>query len=554
MKDKLNDTDIDRIFRDSIESAEAEPSENFWNKAYEGIISRENSIYQKRMATWRNAAIALGLIVMGLVGYNVYMTGKVDNLGKQISDIEKFNSSNNSVVTQNQAASNVVASNNNNTANKNNEASNHVSSGNNQPLLAVVNHSAAINASVAHHTFNTQSQVKHSENQNNNIVANLSNNNINIASKENQNNTVANVSNNNVNTVSTENQNNDVVANVSNNNVNVASSENLNTQHATENNANTSNEQVAQHNPVSMLDNNANKTAPKVASTDEETKTKPTSSASDIIYPDVNASSSSLDTINDKALLSSSSKSKGWFAEKVMPNVSVSVFGAPVIASTVMNGYSVVDNLSAVQLTSREHQQLGYVYGANLGYNISPKVTIEAGFSYRSNQFTIDPATLYPHSGDVAQAYHFVTSSGTITMPYLPNAKSGDSVTAKGSAVRSYISIPVQVKYNVFNIRHKLTIYATGGAAINILSTNKATVDYNNANGENAVSINSISGTNKTTYSYLIGAGAEYKIGKGFAIYAEPNYLGGITPINSSANIKAYSNYTNITVGLNYLF
>ncbi len=70
MSNMLNDNELDNLFRDSIESAEAQPSEQFWNKAYEGILARENSSYLTRIRAWKRATMALACIVVALICYS----------------------------------------------------------------------------------------------------------------------------------------------------------------------------------------------------------------------------------------------------------------------------------------------------------------------------------------------------------------------------------------------------------------------------------------------------------------------------------------------------
>src|ERR1700677_1557907 len=89
MSDKPEDNYIDQLFRDSINNMETEPSDQFWNKAYETILQNENKVYQTKIRLWRGVSIGLGAAVLALLMFNLYTNKKVDFIEQKIVGLEK---------------------------------------------------------------------------------------------------------------------------------------------------------------------------------------------------------------------------------------------------------------------------------------------------------------------------------------------------------------------------------------------------------------------------------------------------------------------------------
>ena len=83
----INNNELDKIFRDSIENMETEPSESFWTKASEENLFK-NSLVQKKTANrWKLVAATLAIALIGLSGYTVYIQKQVSILNKKVSSI-----------------------------------------------------------------------------------------------------------------------------------------------------------------------------------------------------------------------------------------------------------------------------------------------------------------------------------------------------------------------------------------------------------------------------------------------------------------------------------
>src|SRR6185312_8693317 len=88
MSDNYKDQDIEKlIFGGALASGSIEPSEGFWNKAYEHILQRESSLNQKRVLRWRTGFYVMTAVAMLMVWYGVYMRNEVNDIKLQVTSL-----------------------------------------------------------------------------------------------------------------------------------------------------------------------------------------------------------------------------------------------------------------------------------------------------------------------------------------------------------------------------------------------------------------------------------------------------------------------------------
>jgi|GEM_PF-3275592 len=241
---------------------------------------------------------------------------------------------------------------------------------------------------------------------------------------------------------------------------------------------------------------------------------------------------------------------------KFGPRLSVSVFGAQSIAEPIIKNNSTGDKFTASDITGREQQEAAFAFGTNVGYDVTHKLTLQAGCEYRSYKFSLAPTTVNINIGELNSGYSLATSSGIVTMPYIPGytAKGYDTTaTAKGSAARSYISIPLAVKYR-FLSDPKVGLYVRAGTSLNVLASNYAKVHVQNSVGEEDVYVYNMQGSKEISLSYMLGFGAVCRLFRGVDLYVEPAYSGAITPNTVTSPITTYSCFFDLTGGLIYHF
>lgn len=81
--------DIEDVFKDAIDGLETELSEQFWAKANENILSRENGVYRKKINIWKGIAASLGIVIVVLLIYLFNSNDKTEKNDKQVSKVEQ---------------------------------------------------------------------------------------------------------------------------------------------------------------------------------------------------------------------------------------------------------------------------------------------------------------------------------------------------------------------------------------------------------------------------------------------------------------------------------
>ena len=85
MSEKHMENNIDDIFRQGVDPLLTEPSDEFWKKASENIISRGSQTAGKRTSRWKAVTfiLAAGLIMLGYITYRIQ--DNLKNIEKQIA-------------------------------------------------------------------------------------------------------------------------------------------------------------------------------------------------------------------------------------------------------------------------------------------------------------------------------------------------------------------------------------------------------------------------------------------------------------------------------------
>ncbi len=499
---------LDKFFRDSIESSEAKPSEQFWNRAYESIIVREGKMNRTGMLAWRSAAILLALFMTGFISYSVYISGKVNGLRSEVANIEKVQAEAASAKTGN---SHITA-----TAGHRTDATIGGSSHTAAPAVFVpvtvpANTSAPIRRGASMHGTITAAGTHANSVQRAMVAFSGNNTTSQLASPAGSNMQIS---------VATANSNK-IASGISH-------SQSPGSALATTNSRFLAFKSLFNPTTVGLL---------------------PYLNA---IYPGTTKSTETM--MPDSALMveqDPAEKVQNYFMDVMLPKFSLAGFFSINNLLPAMIGYNPVENITSSQMNANEQKQQSFSAGINIGYDLSPRFTIQAGCNYQLYRFTIAPTPLNVNGNDLT-GYQFETSSGTVNLPWLPGMY-GAAATAQGNAIRSYYCVPVQLKWN-FVADRKLKLYLTAGAAANILAENSASIVWENAYGSSHANINGMDGTNIVGFSYLAGLGAEYKLSRGFSAYVEGTYFGSLTPVSSGLvnYINVKSNLISEAVGIRY--
>ncbi len=509
---------MDKFFRDSIESTEAKPSEQFWNRAYESIIVREGNMNRRRVLAWRSAAILIGFIMLGLTAYDLYITDKVKNLRKDVATIQRFQANATLSGKDKLHSVSVPAIGNTNSGNMYNQRD--VKS--TMPSFALYPHTKP------HKT--SQTGNKSTSGVCRVVYADANQHTTGRQQGENEQKLQQDLTHGS----------NAYPAAVTGNMPSVSASVNtISAQRSTnQNNTNVLTTVNGRFNAFKTLFNPVTATlVPFLNAT----------------YPEAIKASESM--MPDSALMDEpnpAERAKNYFVDVMLHRFSVSGFYSIDNFLFAMSGYNPVERINASQMEANERKETSFSSGISIGYDLSPRFTVQAGCNYQQYQFLIS-ATPLNVQNDLASFYPFESSSGNVNLALLPgwSNPNGGAAAAQGDAIRSYISVPVQLKWNFVEDK-KVKIYLTAGGAVNILDMNRADIEWGNSFGSKTLNIDGMEGTNNITYAYLAGIGAEYKLSRGFSAYVEGTYLGALTPVAGDSYINVKPNLLSETIGIKY--
>lgn len=492
MSEKQTESKIDEIFRKGIEPLNTEPSDDFWRKSAESIIQNATNATNKNTSRWRAIAFLLGagLLLLG------YFTFRVEN---------GINDTNPKVIKAKSAGNpnaNIAMVENKTVAKSESKISG------NSTVQEKQNSSGY--DIVKNPTSSTKIHLSKLTAKNMDIpkTAAISNNKQFIYSKPNRaaNENLAGSLTNEKTTIPSVNKQSAPEPEISKNDVNSSSP-------------------VIAQTLIKSPDNSSVTKQPYVS------QTRP------IIVADSLKKTSSADSI-------AASNQSGF---------SMSVYFSP----DLLTGYSFKssNNLDESAIKTGEKQQFSYSSGVNLEYKVTSHISIGAGLAYQSFKFQIAPSVLYAQKQTDGQiGYSVVSSSGTIDCPYYVNANIGDSLKMSATSTRSYLGIPVQLKYFAFTT-NKVNAFITIGAAINVSTGSQTVMNWQDYwQNEGTSNISTIQGLQTVYYSYSIGVGISYKISNQIGLYLEPAMQGSLTSINKNTPVVSYPYILGLNAGLTYHF
>lgn len=501
MREKFTDNNIDQTFKEAIDPLETQPSEKFWTEASDSILERANNSYIRKVHLWRMTSLALAAMLICFVFYTFYTSNKVNSIQKQLTSLEKQQVSVNSKAETNEKNKSVSVS----SADEN----------------ALNRHNANQSPAGNQNTLQTQnSSQNNAANNTGELNSGLSTNAI---AQENINTTGA--------VQSEQTSNVPPVSPVKTNSIAPSSS--------------LPSEAIASENPG--LPNSAPANA---ANPDLSSASQPSPMASRTV------SAISFPVAGDAKIDAAKSSWVRTFFSPANPvsqsaRFSIGIFIAPSANGEFNN--SANGNLYSNSATGGEKAKMAFDVGVNLDYAISRKWVIESGLGYHTYSFSMQPTLVWAKPTSQGQlGYSIVTSCGVIQFPYQdPDLKQGDKVHANGNAYCGYLSIPLEIKYNLVTGK-RVGLYVTGGAIANLTIVKGAFIHWENTTENDNESIHSIQGLSKAQYSLSVGAGIKYFLGKGFSIFGEPFMNGSATPIDKNVPVISYPYFVGMRVGLFY--
>jgi hypothetical protein len=500
MSDNYKDQDIEKlIFGGALASGSIEPSEGFWNKAYEDILQREGSLSRKRVLRWKTGFYAMAAIALLMVWYGVSMRNEVNDIKQQVNTLSSSSTIMNQNITLKEAAKTIE---NSSSATKN----------------------TSTKEEISHITVtNSKSPLK----PENNLVTSY----------------------NKRTWLATQKQNSKANLTIITNS-GLSQTENSNIAVTKENN---------DGNKTISIPGNNSQQAPASNALPTNSPSTPTASIQNDNTPVINkkldsaTANSVVDTVN-----STFTVKKPVTLAGILSKISVSAFYAPGITDDFLStkNNDPTNAITADELKTHQDGDGTMAIGLRVSYDISDKWTIQTGCYYSKYSYNINPTVIYAQQQENGQVgYAINTSSGT---DFIPNssvpAHLGDSIQVRGNSSRGYISIPLQVKYK-FWAGTRLSFYVDAGFSVNMANYEQTSLHWENtAFQEGDVSINDIYGLNSIQYSYNLGFGAAYLVRRGLSVYTEPFVNGAVTSINKNTPVIIYPYFFGWSFGLTYHF
>jgi|GEM_PF-1777609 hypothetical protein len=492
MSEKLTNDNIDKIFRDSIDDVETQPSENFWINASEDALFKNNLANSKAISNWKLVAASLAAALVFISAYLIYTQKQLSNINKQLVAVKETSGNQNkdiALIPTNTSAAPVSA--------KQEKL---------QPVTEQKEHSAKkhkVAASKVQYATQNASLLKKkmsAVSKHNIIASNTSQNISSVKKKILKSSSVSVVSNNSTqqnsinNVVITDQSESDVKSN------NTTSANNLV--------ALTNTDRVS----IPLINNQATTITPDYI---------------EPVQPEIKVA-------ERKTLLS---------------KMSISLFCEPYISDELIeneaNDIVTINNVSA-----NEEEVNPYTIGVKVSYDISKHWTITTGCLFYNFDVSVSPATIYAQkqsNGDVG--YSFQTSVGTVSCPYGANPSVGDFMVISGKEIVNYLSVPLQIKYNVLNTGN-LGLYVSGGAMFNIVAYREMTMHWQDYAWNQGNATEGIDNSKKIYSSFYFAPGVSYRLFNTFSIFIEPSLQG--SPVFSS--ITKSTPYLGIGAGITYHF
>lgn len=491
MSEKLTNDNLDDIFRNSIDNLETEPSENFWINASEDTLFKSTQAGKRSVFKWRMVAASLLVMLLGLSAYVVYLQRQLVVIKGKLAGVE-VNNGNTKVAQNNVVASlhelkNVAKS---SATNETSASSNNAVDISTEKPIPVNNNPTVISATVSN---NNEAET------NDNLAINSP-----IKKQDRHHTHPLNY-----------HSNPSIAANSS------AMSSNI---YSPITSAAINNTAVPGNLQNELITLNANSISFIPINTTQQ------DIASDGIEPVQNY----VRPLDEK--------------KRFLSRFSLSLFYEPYISDELLENES-SDIVTYNNVSANEEEVNPFSLGLKASYDISRHFSIMLGCTYYNFNVSVSPTTIYAEkqsNGDIA--YFFQTSVGTVQCPYANNTKAGDGIVVSGEEKVSYISIPLQLKYN-FNPVNRLNFYVTGGIQGNVVITKRMDMHWQDFNWGQGNVIEGIDNRKKFYESYYVAPGISYRIIKGISIYLEPSLEG--SPVFSS---QKGTPYVGVGGGITYHF
>lgn len=243
---------------------------------------------------------------------------------------------------------------------------------------------------------------------------------------------------------------------------------------------------------------------------------------------------------------------------KTQSRISLMAFFSPDYSSRLlMNGA----NSTASGYNNGEVPLFAFKSGLRIGYDLSDNWNIQIGAAYSYMEQRSTPTNLKIDSSETEHIrYSFSTSSGIVSFSSDDFEEDDAGNLSKDKVYSSYsarekiqfINLPILVRYKFLN--KKISAYFLGGITANFIVSKRVKLDVLNQPGSLTVNTNKISGLRSMNGGFLFGLECHYNFYKGLGVLLAPTITGSFTSINKNTPVKSYPFSLGLAAGLIYHF
>jgi hypothetical protein len=206
------------------------------------------------------------------------------------------------------------------------------------------------------------------------------------------------------------------------------------------------------------------------------------------------------------------------------------------------------------QFKQEEQSQTAYSAGIIAEVSVGKNWGLQTGVNYLQRTSTIEPKKIYARpdkDGKVKYVFDCTSGYSYIASKTSTVLATGDSINVAASKnTQGYIGVPVALSYKIA-VSNKLHIIPAAGVVFNFLTKQKIKTQLVQGNIKEQQTISDINGLSKKYVNATAGLALEYDISKRLAFNIMPSGNFSLSSINNSdAAVKSYPNAFAVSAGL----
>lgn len=251
---------------------------------------------------------------------------------------------------------------------------------------------------------------------------------------------------------------------------------------------------------------------------------------------------------------------------KKKKQLSLALTGSPDFSYRWLSGNSenAVSGMGVKQFNQAESGRVGYSIGAQLNYEISPRLSVFSGLEFSRHKQTFEASNYDAFLDTTNRIFTLNTSFGDVNFKESqisePNEVNTNgeqaSLSFKSRQQLSILSIPIGVQYG-FDLSPKHRIFVQSGLRFNAILSGSTTLNLSDGKGggeggEHAIRIKGFKGLTPFNFGASIGVGYEWSFTQRLSLIANPTFRMSFTPINEKNGVKPFPFSLGLRTGIKW--